>query len=543
MMRDLAKKSFLIVDDYNDMRGIIKHMLTAYGVTDVDLVANGEEAMNKIAERNYDVILCDYNLGNGKDGQQVFEEAKYKKILPFSTIFIMITAENTMKMVMGVIEFYPDDYLSKPINKETLKKRIEKLILRKQDLNEVTQLIEKEQFTLAIDKCQQHIDNQPRNVTEFIKLKAELYTRLGQYNDAEQVYKSALAERDLPWAQFGLGKICFLKGEFNQACDWFEQLIQSTPNHMESYDWLAKSRLQLGDQDRAKQTLSEAVNLSPKVTSRQAFLGNVALECEDFKTAERAFRSATAAGNRSIFNTPTNYTKLANATLHTRSPKDVLKVLNKIKNDFPHDKNARIQAEISKSLLLKDSLPQIAKESIATAKKLYEKQADNLDTEILLEMSKALYSHDDDELAEDLLNKVVMNYSDNIDKLETIKTWMINSGREDQARDIITVAKRKVIKLNNDARDLANKGDLISADKLLEDALKQSPDNITINLNCIRVILALAKDEGITEHSTQKLMLLFDKVRDKKPGHKDLPELMEKYQTLLGNNINRKNCA
>lgn len=540
---DLAKKSFLIVEDYNDMRSIIKHMLTSYGVTDIDMVANGEQAMNKIAQRHYDVILCDYNLGDGKDGQQVFEETKHKKILPYSTVFIMITAENTMKMVMGVIEYYPDDYISKPINKDTLKKRIEKLILRKQNLKEVTQLIEKEQYSTAIDVCEAHVADKPRNATEFIKLKAELYIRLGRYEEAEQIYKSTLEDRVVPWAQFGLGKICFLKGEFQQACDQFERLHVTTPNHMESYDWLAKSRINLGELDKAKQTLSEAVSLSPKVTSRQAFLGDVALECEDYKSAERAFRSATAAGSRSIFNTPANYTKLANATSHTRSPKDVLTVLNKINKDFPHDKNARIQAEITKSLLLKDSLPQIAKASIVAAKKLYEKQADNLDAEILLEMSKALFTHNDDELGEELLNKVVMNYSDNVEKLENIKSWMISSGREEQAKNIINGAKKKVVKLNNKAKDLANKGDLEGANKLLEDALRRSPDNLTINLNCIRVMLTLANNEGITDNSAHKLMTLFDKVRDKDPGHNDLPELMERYQSLLVKKVDRKDCA
>ena len=543
MTVDLATKSFLIVDDFGDMRSIIKHMLTTYGTTDIDMAANGEDAISKIARRNYDVILCDYNLGQGKDGQQVFEEAKHKNILPFSTVFIMVTAENTKKMVMGVIEFYPDDYISKPINKDMLKKRIEKLILRKQDFEEVTRLIAKDQIASAIDKCDEHIAAKPRNVREFIKLKAELCIKLGRYDEAERIYQSELEDRDVPWTQFGLGKICFLKGEYQQACDIFEKLQTTSPNHMESYDWLARSRIKLGEADKAKQTLSVAVGLSPKVTVRQAFLGDVSLECEDYKMAERAFRSATAAGNRSIFNTPTNYTKLADAMSHTRSPKDVLKALNKIKKDFPHDNNAKIQAEITKSLLLKDSLPQVAKESITTARKLYAKLDGNLDGEVLLEMSKALFVHNDEQQGEELLKKVVMNYYDNAEVLENIQSWMAAAGREDQARNLINAAKNTVIKLNNDARELASTGDLEGAKKLLDDALNQSPDNITINLNCIRVILALAEKEGSTDIALHKLKTLFDNIREKDPGNKDLPELMERYQLLMDNKSGFENCA
>jgi tetratricopeptide (TPR) repeat protein len=454
----------------------------------------------------------------------------------------MVTAENTMKMVMGVIEFYPDDYISKPINKDTLKKRIEKLILRKKDLKEIVRLIEKEHFLSAIEKCDEHIATRPRNVNEFIKLKADLSIKLGRYDEAEHIYQSILEERDVPWALFGLGRISYLKGDYAQACEIFERLQASSPNHIESYDWLARCRMKLGERDKAKETLSVAVALSPKVTLRQAFLGDVALQCEDYKLAERAFRSATSAGNRSIFNTPDNYTKLANAMSHTRSPKDVLKALNKIRKDFPQDRNAKLQAEITKSQLLKDSFPEVAKKSITAAKKLYAKLDGNVDTEILLDMSKALYTHNDDEMGDKLLHKVIMNHHDNTDMLGHIQAWMADTGRESQAKELINAAKNHVIKLNNDARDLANAGDLKGADRLLDDALHQSPDNLTINLNSIRVKLKLAESEGPDEISPGKLKTLFDKVRGMNPGHRDLPALMERYQLLLGN-TDYENCA
>ncbi len=84
--------------------------------------------------RAYDVVLCDYNLGEGMDGQQVLEEAKHRRLVGYATVFVMITAENTMEMVMGAMEYKPDDYLTKPFNKELLKSRLEKLVARKRDL-------------------------------------------------------------------------------------------------------------------------------------------------------------------------------------------------------------------------------------------------------------------------------------------------------------------------------------------------------------------------------------------------------------------------
>ena len=71
---DLASKTYLVIDDFADMRSMLRSMLVAYGVTNIEMVGNGKDAIKMLAKKTYDVVLCDYNLGEGKDGQQVLEE-------------------------------------------------------------------------------------------------------------------------------------------------------------------------------------------------------------------------------------------------------------------------------------------------------------------------------------------------------------------------------------------------------------------------------------------------------------------------------------
>ncbi len=66
------------------------------GASHLDDAKDAINAMAKIKSQHYDVILCDYNLGEGQNGQQFLEEAKSRNLLHYGTIFIMITAENTM---------------------------------------------------------------------------------------------------------------------------------------------------------------------------------------------------------------------------------------------------------------------------------------------------------------------------------------------------------------------------------------------------------------------------------------------------------------
>jgi CheY-like chemotaxis protein len=62
-------------------------MLQSVGVLSIDNAPTGESAIDQIQNNAYDVILCDYNLGDNKeDGQQILEEIKYRELIKLSTI-------------------------------------------------------------------------------------------------------------------------------------------------------------------------------------------------------------------------------------------------------------------------------------------------------------------------------------------------------------------------------------------------------------------------------------------------------------------------
>jgi len=204
---DLISKSYLVIDDFADMRSMLRSMLVAYGVTNIDMAANGKDALKLLAKKRYDVVLCDYNLGEGKDGQQLLEEGKEKGLIQYSTAFLMITAENTMEMVIGAVEYLPDDYLSKPFNKDMLRTRLEKVIIKKDDLHDVVKLLNKERYEDAIALCDEKLGKNPRNRTELLKLKAEILMESESYEEAAAIFDSVLAKRDAPWdARHGQGE-------------------------------------------------------------------------------------------------------------------------------------------------------------------------------------------------------------------------------------------------------------------------------------------------------------------------------------------------
>lgn len=115
---ELSKLHFLFIYDFADYRAMLRSILQGCGAQYIDDVSNAEDALKKTVKVKYDVILCNYNLGDGKNGQQLLEEIMYLRLIPYGTIYIMVTAENTQNMVMADIEYKPDGYLNKPSPKE-----------------------------------------------------------------------------------------------------------------------------------------------------------------------------------------------------------------------------------------------------------------------------------------------------------------------------------------------------------------------------------------------------------------------------------------
>ena len=74
-------KQILIIDDCAPVRASIKAMAQQIGFESIHLARDANEAIAKAHELPFDFILCDFNLGEGKDGYQLFETLKTRQLL------------------------------------------------------------------------------------------------------------------------------------------------------------------------------------------------------------------------------------------------------------------------------------------------------------------------------------------------------------------------------------------------------------------------------------------------------------------------------
>ena len=121
-MTNLAA-NVLVVDDYGTMRRIIRNLLTQIGFSNIDEAADGATALGKLRERQFGLVISDWNM-EPMTGLQLLQEVRAdNKLKPLP--FIMVTAESKTENVVAAKQAGVNNYIVKPFNAETLKNKID----------------------------------------------------------------------------------------------------------------------------------------------------------------------------------------------------------------------------------------------------------------------------------------------------------------------------------------------------------------------------------------------------------------------------------
>ena len=116
----------LVVDDYKTMIRIIRNLLKQLGFENVDEAADGQEALGKMRENKYGLVISDWNM-EPMTGYELLREVRADdKLKP--TPFIMVTAESKTENVVAAKRAGVNNYIVKPFNAATLKAKISAVI-------------------------------------------------------------------------------------------------------------------------------------------------------------------------------------------------------------------------------------------------------------------------------------------------------------------------------------------------------------------------------------------------------------------------------
>ncbi len=118
--------SILVVDDYQTMIRIVTNLLKQIGFNNVDAASDGSSALEKLRVGKYGLVISDWNM-EPMTGLQLLKEVRSDDRLKH-TPFIMVTAESKTENVVAAKQAGVNNYIVKPFNADTLKKKMASVI-------------------------------------------------------------------------------------------------------------------------------------------------------------------------------------------------------------------------------------------------------------------------------------------------------------------------------------------------------------------------------------------------------------------------------
>ncbi len=495
-------KKVLVVDDCDPVRASIKGMLQKIGFEHIAQAPDANAAIANCTEIQYDFILSDFNLGEGKDGYQLFEALKHLRLLKPGCCFIIISAESHRQIVHGVIELQPDSYLLKPFSFVQLEKRLMRAFEIKHTLNKVYQEIAGDLFIEAANSCEQVIKNDPEFAVFALRLRGELLLKIEHYQAAEQLYLSILNRRDYAWAKLGLAIARFCQQRWLEAEFELRELSKMDETRVEALDWLSRLFLKRQLYKDAYDTLNDVTKLSPKNYKRQKALANLANINGLKEDAVKIYARLQQAARYSIFDTPDNFLNYARAIL------ELTKDANKLEQTRHFKKIDEILANISKRFALESYLHEelavrarvaILRGNIDEARELLVKSdaaqsGKALSAEACLDKAKAYFEAGNLSRSDEFMQQLE-EMAEYDDLLANTLTVLIQS--EHKAHDNL---REEIKTLNNDGLDAYQNGYYGRALEFFNKAFDYMPYNPSLALNLLQTI---SKIGGVTKDTAK----------------------------------------
>lgn len=305
----------LVVDSQARVRAQLRAMLASIGIESPHFAVSATMAMRRLRAQRFDLVLCEYNLGEGQDGQHLLEDLRQHGIIALDTLFVMITAERNYERVISACELLPNDYILKPLTAEILRVRLLRAFEKREAFLPVWELMKIGDPVGALEACREARNRHPQYLIDFMRLQAELHAQVGQIDEAETRYREILAARPIPWASLGLARMLVVRQAWVEAEHLLAELVARHERFIEAHELLARVLEETGRPAEACEALQRASELSPYRLPRLRRLGELALQAGDAARAERSLAEAVKRGSYSEFRDPEDHVRLLQAQL------------------------------------------------------------------------------------------------------------------------------------------------------------------------------------------------------------------------------------
>ena len=513
----------LLVDDMPAMRQNIRMQLGQLNVTRVDQASTPDEAIRRVREHSYDLIICDYNLNKETNGQQLLEFFRSQNMLPPSTMFIMVTAENDYMLVASAAEFQPDAYLLKPLTASKMQERILRLLDRQEALAPITERMQGKDPADALAQCDRVLMLHPKLVTDVLKLKGKLALELGNIDAARAVYAQALALRDdLIWAQLGQARCDIAAGLLPQAKAAVQAVLERNPRFIAAYDLLAQIAQAEGREEEVLDALSRSSQIIPSAR-RSRMVGDAAYRVGDLEQARTAFDKAIRHTRGSLTAQASDLLALAQVHVDAGDADLALKLLSDTPKEMASSggftaAQAAVQAQAHARLGNREA----AEKAFSAARGL----ADGMRADsATLMMAKAAFAVGQDAQGADILSQAVKADHENKAIQSLARKVLADTGNAALAAQIIDNAVKDVAAIVSEAQALMRSARPDESLAKLEEALQDLPENTGMLLAAAQLHLLWMSQRGLRSEYVARVNGYLTRLDELMPGNERVAKM------------------
>jgi len=499
LRKELASQRVLIVDRHADARSALRVTLSALGIASVRNATTAREALRLAGASRFDLILADYLLDNGLDGQQLLEELRQQRLIPLASVFMIVTGERSYQSVVSVAELAPDDYLIKPFSADQLQSRLLHAMAKKRFLARIYAHLENDAFTDALAACTGLLTEKSEFLLDALRLQGEILNALGRYDEAAAVYRQTLAEHVAPWARMGLALALRGRGDLAEATTLAQAVVNEFPQFLAAYDLLADLRERSGDLPAAQAVLLAAASRSPNNAMRQRRVGEVALRNKDLDGAEKAFGKVLERVRGTSLKRIDDYASLARVMLDKGNAAGARSLAGELRREWRGDRSGEFAALVVDSLAAEQAgETSQARQSLARALAQHDAlQADGIGVPqgLAVDLARACLATGDEVRANTLLRRAAAEHHEDSVMIERIRGVFARSGREQAGQAMLAQVGEEIVQLNNRGVLAARGGDLDASVSMLIETAERVP-NVQFLVNAAKAILTKLERTG-----------------------------------------------
>ena len=241
----MKEKRILVVDEEQNIRLTIKRALETHGITSEEAV-NGEDALIKIQQRDYDLILLDLKMP-GMDGMEVLRRLRERGS---SVRVVIITAHGTVDNAVEAMKLGAIDFIQKPFPPDQIRQVVSQALRRGTGFLHRFKPVpgeNRKRFRDAIPdeeirRIKAETGGQDKNDHEFCLEQAKAAVEARDFDSAEAWAQKAIAvEPGRPEGFNFLGVFCELHNDQLQAQKYYRAAIALDPTYRPAQNNLYRS--------------------------------------------------------------------------------------------------------------------------------------------------------------------------------------------------------------------------------------------------------------------------------------------------------------